>query len=72
MKNKRTIICDEYEYGILANALNEFRNNLIKDKKEVDKIDEFLLKVVNIPIKNDKVNVKVWIKHQIAILFFIY
>ena len=59
MKNKRTIICDEYEYGILANALNEFRNNLIKDKKEVDKIDEFLLKVVNIPIKNDKVNVKV-------------
>ena len=31
---------DKYELGIIINALNEFRNKLIREKHETDFIDE--------------------------------
>ncbi len=33
------------EYGMLVNGLVEFRNKLIKDKKDTTPIDELLLKL---------------------------
>ena len=34
MKEVRVLELDKYEYGIIVNALNEFRNNLIKEERE--------------------------------------
>lgn len=47
MKLKKVKL-DIYELKIIINSLNEMRNNLIKDKKETNIIDELLLKYINI------------------------
>ena len=36
---------DKYELGILINALNEFRNKMIKEGKDTEYVDEVLLRV---------------------------
>lgn len=42
---------DKYEIGIIINALNEFRNKLIREQHETDYVDEVLLKVLDAPEK---------------------
>ena len=42
---------DKYELGILINALNEFRNKLIKEQRETEPVDEVLLKAIDAPSK---------------------
>ena len=42
---------DKYELGILINALNEFRNKLIKEGKETEYVDEVLLRAIDAPSK---------------------
>ncbi|MBQ8901748.1 MAG: hypothetical protein IJY87_01615 [Bacilli bacterium] len=51
MKEVKVLEFDKYELGIIINALNEFRNTLIADSKEVSPIDELLIKVLNAPQK---------------------
>jgi len=38
--------------GIIVNALNEFRNALIKEEKDYDIVTEVLLKVLDAPEKS--------------------
>lgn len=45
---KYYIVFDEYERGIIINALNDKRNALIKEGRYTDAVDEVLLKVINI------------------------
>ena len=40
---------DKYELGIIINALNEFRNKLIREEQDTELVDEFLLKVLDAP-----------------------
>ena len=42
---------DKYELGILINALNEFRNKLIKEEKDTEYVDEVLLRAIDAPSK---------------------
>ena len=42
---------DKYELGILINALNEFRNMLLKENRITDPVDELLIKSINAPEK---------------------
>ncbi len=44
---KYYIVFDEYERGIIINALNNKRNALIKEGRYTDAVDEVLLKVIN-------------------------
>ena len=44
---KYYIVFDEYERGIIINALNDKRNALIKKGRYTDAVDEVLLKVIN-------------------------
>ena len=44
---KYYIVFDEYERGIVINALNDKRNALIKEGQYTDAVDEVLLKVIN-------------------------
>ena len=44
---------DKYEIGIIINALNEFRNKLIREQHETYYVDEVLLKVLDAPEKKD-------------------
>ena len=45
----KIIEVNKIEYGILINALNEFRNKLIKEEQDTELVDEFLLKVLDAP-----------------------
>ena len=40
---------DKYELGILVNALFEYRNQLIKESKDTDLINEVLTKAIDAP-----------------------
>ena len=40
---------DKLEHGILINALNEFRNKLLREEQDTELVDEFLLKVLDAP-----------------------
>ena len=42
---------DKYELGILINALNEFRNKMIKEGKDTEYVDEVLLRTIDAPPK---------------------
>ena len=47
MKKKRYITLDDYEWKIVINALNDFRNSLIQQGRYTDAVDEIMIKVIN-------------------------
>ena len=46
MVRTKKIEIDEYEQGILINALNLFRNQMIRELRPTDPIDELLMKII--------------------------
>ena len=57
---KYYIVFDEYERGIIINALNDKRNALIKEGRYSDAVDEVLLKVINAKQKRFKIKTKIF------------
>ena len=51
MEEKRIAILDRYEYGLILNALNNFRNKGVKENIDVESIDELILKLDKLPVK---------------------
>ena len=45
---------DIYDYKLLINALNEFRNQKIKENIDVEIIDELLMRLLQAPIEKEK------------------
>ncbi len=50
-ESEKVLVIDCYEQGILINALNEFRNELIRQKQETEPVDEVMLKTIDAPDK---------------------
>jgi len=53
-EEERVLTLDDYEYGVVVNALNEMRNDLIKEERPTDAVDELLLKTIDAPTKKVK------------------
>ena len=51
---KRVLTLDRYEDGVVINALNEMRNDLLEEERPTDILDEVLLKVIDAPTKKEK------------------
>ena len=51
---KRVLTLDRYEHGVVINALNETRNDLLEEERPTDIVDEVLLKVIDAPTKKEK------------------
>ena len=51
---KRVLTLDRYEHGVVINALNEMRNDLLEEERPPDIVDEVLLKVIDAPTKKEK------------------
>ncbi len=51
MEETRTITLDKYDYRLMINALDEFRNMKIKENVDVDIIDKLIIKIINAPTK---------------------
>lgn len=50
-EEKHVLELDHYERGVVINALNDFRNNMIGEDRPTDIIDEVLLKAIDAPVK---------------------
>lgn len=50
-EEKRVLTLDKYEHGVVINALNEMRNDLIGEDRPTDIVDEILLKTIDAPMK---------------------
>ena len=46
MEEQRVIKLDKYDYGIIINALNEFRTKLIRENKSTEVVNDLLLKLL--------------------------
>lgn len=46
MRRTRRLELDEYEQGILLNALNLLRNQQIRESRPTEPIDELILKII--------------------------
>ena len=51
---KRILTLDKYEYGVVINALNDMRKDLIGEKRTTDVVDDLLLKTIDAPTKKVK------------------
>ena len=51
---KRVLTLDRYEHGVVINALNEMRNDLLEEERPTEILDEVLLKVIDAPTKKEK------------------
>ena len=49
--DKRILELDKYEYGVVFNTLNDKRNELLKEQRPTDAMDDVLLKVIDAPAK---------------------
>ena len=50
-EEKRILTLDKFEHGVVINALNEMRNDLIGEERSTDLVDEVLLKAVDAPTR---------------------
>ncbi len=48
-EEQRILTLDKYEHGVVINALNEMRNDLIGEERPTDIVDEVLLKAIDAP-----------------------
>ena len=53
-EEKRILEMDRYEHGVVLNALNEYRNDVIAEGRTTDLIDEVLLKAIDAPTRKEK------------------
>ncbi len=53
-EEKRVLTLDKYEHGVVVNALNEMRNDLLEEQRSTDIVDEVLLKAIDAPMKKVK------------------
>ena len=53
-EEKRVLTLDKYEHGVVVNALNEMRNDLLEEQRSTDIVDEVLLKAIDAPPKKVK------------------
>lgn len=52
--DKKVITVDDFDHRLMVNGLNNFRNDLIKEDKPTEDVDELILKVIDAPTKKEK------------------
>lgn len=55
MEETRTIVLDVYDYKLILNALNEFRNKKLLENIDTEIIDELIKKLLEAPIDRRKI-----------------
>lgn len=53
-EESRILRLDRYEHGVVVNALNELRNDLLEEQRPTDIVDEVLLKTIDAPVRKVK------------------
>lgn len=53
-EEKVVLTMDKYQHGIVIQALNELRNDMLEDARSTEAVDEMLLKTIDAPSKKVK------------------
>ena len=53
-KEKKVLTLDEFEQRLMVSGLMDFRNDLLKDDKPTEDINDLILKVIDAPTKKEK------------------
>ena len=53
-EEKKVLTLDEFEQRLMVSGLMDFRNDLLKDEKPTEDINELILKVIDAPTKKEK------------------
>lgn len=51
---KKIITLDDFEQRLMVSGLMDFRNDLIKEEKPTEDINDLILKVIDAPTKKEK------------------
>ncbi len=51
---KKVITVDDFGHRLMVNGLTTFRNELIREEKPTEDVDELILKVIDAPTKKEK------------------
>lgn len=50
-EEKRVVELSDFEHRLLVNGLADFRNDLIRDEKPTEDVNDLLIKVIDVPKK---------------------
>ena len=53
-EEKKVLPLDEFEQRLMVSGLMDFRNDLLKDDKPTEDINDLILKVIDAPTKKEK------------------
>ncbi|MFW5545138.1 MAG: hypothetical protein ACOCN0_07645 [Prevotella sp.] len=53
-EEKKVLTLDEFEQRLMVSGLLDFRNDLLKDDKPTEDINDLILKVIDAPTKKEK------------------
>lgn len=53
-EEKKVLTLDEFEQRLMVSGLMDFRNDLLKDNKPTEDINDLILKVIDAPTKKEK------------------
>lgn len=51
---KVVVTLDDFEQRLMVNGLSDFRNDLIREDKPTEDVDDLILKVIDAPTKKEK------------------
>ena len=52
--DKVVVTLDDFEQRLMVNGLADFRNDLIREDKPTEDVDDLILKVIDAPTKKEK------------------
>ena len=53
-EEKKVIMLDDFEQRLMVSGLMDFRNDLLKEEKPTEDINDLILKVIDAPTKKEK------------------
>ena len=53
-EEKKVITLDDFEQRLMVSGLMDFRNDLLRDEKPTEDINELILKAIDAPTKKEK------------------
>ena len=51
---KRVVMLDDFEQRLMVNGLTDFRNDLLREDKPTEDVDDLILKVIDAHTKKEK------------------
>lgn len=53
-EEKKVVTLDDFEQRLMVSGLMDFRNDLLRDEKPTEDINDLILKVIDVPTKKEK------------------